>query len=72
MRTEWAVEAWLMRLFCFGFGYAAESLARRLSARTSALAGTRTSLAEAGDAPLGVRARGLSRATPRQRRCASC
>ena len=44
-----------MRLFCFGFSYAAESLARRLSARTSALAGTRTSLADAGDAPLGAR-----------------
>ena len=27
-----------MRLFCFGFGYSAEALARRLSARTSALA----------------------------------
>jgi nucleoside-diphosphate-sugar epimerase len=44
-----------MRLFCFGFGYAAESLARRLSARISALAGTRTSLAGGGDGPLGVR-----------------
>ena len=39
-----------MRLFCFGFGYAAESLARRLSARTAALAGTRTSLADQGAA----------------------
>jgi len=36
-----------MRLFCFGFGYSAEALARRLSARTAALAGTRTSLAGA-------------------------
>jgi nucleoside-diphosphate-sugar epimerase len=44
-----------MRLFCFGFGYTAESLARRLSARTSALAGTRTSLVEEGDSPLGVK-----------------
>ena len=34
-----------MRLFCFGFGYSAEALARRLSARTVALVGTRTSLA---------------------------
>ena len=42
-----------MRLFCFGFGYTAEALARRLSARTTALAGTRTSLA--GDAPLGAK-----------------
>jgi hypothetical protein len=33
-----------MRLFCFGFGYSAEALARCVSARTSALAGTRTSL----------------------------
>lgn len=38
-----------MRLFCFGFGYSAESLALRLSARDAALAGTRTSLA--GSAP---------------------
>jgi nucleoside-diphosphate-sugar epimerase len=44
-----------MRLFCFGFGYTAESLARRLSARTTALAGTRTSLDEAGNAPLGAK-----------------
>ena len=36
-----------MRLFCFGFGYSAEALARRLSARTATLAGTRTSLAGA-------------------------
>src|ERR1700674_2969163 len=35
-----------MRLFCFGFGYSAEALARRLSARTSALAGTRTSITD--------------------------
>jgi len=39
-----------MRLFCFGFGYTAEALARRLSARTAALAGTRTSIAEAAPA----------------------
>lgn len=32
-----------MRLFCFGFGYCAEGLARRLSPRLSAAAGTRTS-----------------------------
>jgi nucleoside-diphosphate-sugar epimerase len=43
-----------MRLFCFGFGYAAEALARRLSARTTALAGTRTRLEE-GPPPLGAR-----------------
>jgi nucleoside-diphosphate-sugar epimerase len=43
-----------MRLFCFGFGYAAEALARRLSARTTALAGTTTRLAES-PAPLGAR-----------------
>jgi nucleoside-diphosphate-sugar epimerase len=43
-----------MRLFCFGFGYAAEALARRLSARVVALAGTRTSLPTA-PAPLGAR-----------------
>ena len=36
-----------MRLFCFGYGYSAESLVRRLSARGIAAAGTRTSLAEA-------------------------
>ena len=34
-----------MHLFCFGFGYTAEALARRLSARTLSLAGSRTSLA---------------------------
>ncbi len=44
-----------MRLFCFGFGYTAQSLARRLSARTAALAGTRTSLAGLGNAPLGAK-----------------
>jgi len=43
-----------MRLFCFGFGYAAEALARRLSARTTALAGTRTRLADTPP-PLGAR-----------------
>ncbi len=43
-----------MHLFCFGFGYSAEALARRLSARTSALAGTRTSLGN-GQPPLGAR-----------------
>jgi nucleoside-diphosphate-sugar epimerase len=31
-----------MRLFCFGYGYSAEALARRLSPRLAALAGTRT------------------------------
>jgi dTDP-D-glucose 4,6-dehydratase len=34
----------LMRLFCFGYGYSAASLARRLSPRDVAVAGTRTSL----------------------------
>ena len=43
-----------MRLFCFGFGYAAEAVARRLSARTTALAGTRTRLEESPP-PLGAR-----------------
>jgi len=38
-----------MRLFCFGFGYSAQALALRLSARDHTLAGTRTSLAD--DAP---------------------
>jgi hypothetical protein len=31
-----------MRLFCFGYGYSAEALARKLSPRLTALAGTRT------------------------------
>jgi nucleoside-diphosphate-sugar epimerase len=35
-----------MRLFCFGYGYSAESLARRLSPRDTVVAGTRTSLPE--------------------------
>ena len=35
-----------MRLFCFGYGYSAESLARRLSPRDIAVVGTRTRLAE--------------------------
>jgi nucleoside-diphosphate-sugar epimerase len=43
------VEAASMRLFCFGFGYSAEALARCSSARLAALAGTRTSVGE--DAP---------------------
>jgi nucleoside-diphosphate-sugar epimerase len=38
-----------MRLFCFGYGYSAEALARRLSPRTLAMAGTRTSLAAPQD-----------------------
>ncbi len=33
-----------MRLFCFGYGYSAEALARRLSPRDVTVAGTRTSL----------------------------
>jgi nucleoside-diphosphate-sugar epimerase len=43
-----------MRLFCFGYGYSAEALARRLSARIVSLAGTRTGLPE-GEAALGAR-----------------
>ena len=31
-----------MRLFCFGYGYSAEALARKLSARVAEVAGTRT------------------------------
>jgi dTDP-4-dehydrorhamnose reductase len=34
----------LMRLFSFGYGYSAESLARKLSPRLTSLAGTRTSV----------------------------
>jgi len=43
-----------MRLFCFGFGYSAEALARRLSARTRVLAGTRTS-PDGGEPALGAK-----------------
>jgi len=43
-----------MRLFCFGFGYTAETLAHHLSARIIALAGTATSVA-AEPSPLGAR-----------------
>ena len=35
-----------MRLFCFGYGYSAEALARRLSSRDVAVVGTRTSSSE--------------------------
>src|SRR5262245_5161722 len=59
----------LMRLFCFGYGYSADGLARRLSPRNLAVAGTRRTLAEPvepgavlavykGDAPSSV-VRGL-------------
>jgi nucleoside-diphosphate-sugar epimerase len=44
-----------MRLFCFGFGYSAQALARRVSARTASLAGTRTSVGAEDAAPLGAR-----------------
>src|SRR5262245_61320913 len=44
-----------MHLFCFGFGYCAEALARRLSARTASLAGTRTSVRGSDSPPLGAR-----------------
>lgn len=37
----------VMRLFCFGFGYSAQALASRLSARITSLAGTRTDPARA-------------------------
>ena len=41
-----------MRLFCFGYGYSAEALARRLSARDPAIAGThRSRAAEPGETP---------------------
>ncbi len=43
-----------MRLFCFGFGYSAEALARRLSARTLEIAGTKTSVAGIAP-PLGAK-----------------
>ena len=39
-----------MRLFCFGYGYSAESLARKLSPRVTSVAGTRTSLPDVLDA----------------------
>jgi nucleoside-diphosphate-sugar epimerase len=39
-----------MRLFCFGYGYSAEALARRLSPRLAALAGTRTNPAGPSEA----------------------
>src|SRR5262245_64553921 len=40
-----------MRLFCFGFGYTAEALVRRLAPRDMTFAGTRT-LVRALQAPL--------------------
>jgi nucleoside-diphosphate-sugar epimerase len=43
-----------MRLFCFGFGYSAQALARRSSARIVSLAGTRTTSGQ-GDAPMGAK-----------------
>jgi NAD dependent epimerase/dehydratase family enzyme len=36
-----------MRLFCFGYGYSAEALVRKLSPRLTSAAGTRTGLADA-------------------------
>jgi hypothetical protein len=44
-----------MRLFCFGFGYSAQALARRMSARTVSLGGTRTGVAADEAPPLGAR-----------------
>jgi nucleoside-diphosphate-sugar epimerase len=46
----------LMRLFCFGYGYSAESLARRLSARNLSVAGTRRSLPAAAEAGVALAA----------------
>jgi nucleoside-diphosphate-sugar epimerase len=48
----------LMRLFCFGYGYSAESLARKLSPRVTSVAGTRTSLPDALDAGITLAAYG--------------
>jgi hypothetical protein len=39
-----------MRLFCFGYGYSAEALARKLSPQLKELAGTRTNPEETADA----------------------
>jgi nucleoside-diphosphate-sugar epimerase len=38
-----------MRLFCFGYGYSAEALVRKLSPRLASAAGTRTSLPDAAE-----------------------
>jgi len=52
-----------MRLFCFGFGYAAEALVRQLTARDIAFAGTRTR--RGGHGPkLGVELAEFSGAAP--------
>jgi nucleoside-diphosphate-sugar epimerase len=48
----------LMRLFCFGYGYSAESLARKLSPRVTSVAGTRTSLPDALDTGITLAAYG--------------
>jgi nucleoside-diphosphate-sugar epimerase len=56
-----------MRLFCFGYGYSAEALARKLSPRLAALAGTRTNPQaphEAGAALAPYRGDGASAAVP--------
>jgi hypothetical protein len=45
-----------MRLFCFGYGYTAEALARKLSPRLKALAGTRTNPEAAQEAGAAVAA----------------
>jgi nucleoside-diphosphate-sugar epimerase len=45
----------MIRLFCFGFGYCAQALAQRVSARTVSLAGTRTGVGANDSAPLGAR-----------------
>jgi nucleoside-diphosphate-sugar epimerase len=45
----------MIRLFCFGFGYCAQALAQRVSARTISLAGTRTGVGASDPAPLGAR-----------------
>ena len=41
-----------MRLFCFGYGYSAEGLVRKLSPRLASAAGTRTSLPDAAEPAL--------------------
>jgi nucleoside-diphosphate-sugar epimerase len=43
-----------MRLFCFGYGYTAEALARRLSPRLASVAGTRTAVPERAEAGVSI------------------
>ena len=53
-RTVWGAGG-MMHLFCFGFGYCAQALARRVSARTISLAGSRAAVGASDPAPLGAR-----------------